>query len=342
MPKESQGTTTDTRTPGVQTPNTDTENRARNTRNTSRYGGVRGPSERDFSGATPQIGGVLALRSENTTRKVPYEVFLKKLETYIMNEMKQGGHLVGITKNPNADVIADFESAYKPADVDETTATSVENEIQKETIKEYVKDFKLLKSNLKKAYSLMYGNCNDGVQAQIKADTDYGAKSKIFDYKWLFKKAKKVVSGLDSKVNLRVSLYSTMINLLLTKQQPNGLNTAYLTRFKSMARTLTTAGGEHIFVSKDMLGKDLGVATADEVKDEKEYFLAMCFILRSDKGRYKKLLEDLKSSANRGRDEYPKTLTDAFDLLVRESGEYDTTNAYGRGRAQRRGAARRA
>ena len=52
--------------------------------------------------------------------------------------------------------------------------------------------------------------------------------------------------------------------------------------------------------------------------------MAVCYILRSDTDRYGKLLEDLKSSANRGRDEYPVTLTDAFDLLVRESGEFDT------------------
>ena len=135
-----------------------------------------------------------------------------------------------------------------------------------------MKDIKLLKSNLKKAYRLMYGNCTDGVQTQVKADPEYGAKSKIFDHKWLFEKVKKAVSGLDSKVNLRVSLHSTMINFLLIKQQPNESNTAYLTRFKSMARTLTIAGGEHILVSKDMLGKELNVATADEIKDEKEYF----------------------------------------------------------------------
>ena len=37
--------------------------------------------------------------------------------------------------------------------------------------------------------------------------------------------------------------------------------------------------------------------------------------------RYKNLLEDLKSSVNCGRDEYPTTLASAFDLLVRESGD---------------------
>ena len=40
--------------------------------------------------------------------------------------------------------------------------------------------------------------------------------------------------------------------------------------------------------------------------------MAVCFILRSDEARYKKLNDNLKRSANPGRDEYPKTLTDAL------------------------------
>ena len=71
--------------------------------------------------------------------------------------------------------------------------------------------------------------------------------------------------------------------------------------------------------------------------------MAVCFLLRSDESRYKTLLEGLKRSANLGRDEYPATLTEAFDLLVRESGEYDTVrpqNNRFRGRGGRGGRGR--
>ena len=39
----------------------------------------------------------------------------------------------------------------------------------------------------------------------------------------------------------------------------------------------------------------------------------------------KKILADLKISAYRGRDDYLETLTSAYDLLVRESEEFNTT-----------------
>ena len=61
-----------------------------------------------------------------------------------------------------------------------------------------------------------------------------------------------------------------------------------------------------------------------KLQSTKKKIMAVCYILRSDIDRYGKLLEDLKSSANRGRDKYHVTLTNTFDLLVRESGDFDT------------------
>ena len=181
-----------------------------------------------------------------------------------------------------------------------------------------------MKGNLKNIYTIVFGNCTESVQTMIKTDSKYEEKSKIFDYAWLFEKVKTIVSGLDTKVNLRVSLHDVMLNFMLLKQFPNETNKAYHTKFKSMIETLKIAGGEHILVSPVMIGTELSAASGSQIREEKEKYMAICFILRSDEIRYKRLLEDLKRSANLGRDEYPETLTKAFDLLVRESGEYDT------------------
>ena len=56
------------------------------------------------------------------------------------------------------------------------------------------------------------------------------------------------------------------------------------------------------------------------MNDEKEKCMVISFILRSDENRFKKLKDDLKSFAKRGRDEHPITLAEAFNFLVRESG----------------------
>ena len=126
----------------------------------------------------------------------------------------------------------------------------------------------------------------------LKADTNYEEKSRVFDYEWLLKKVKSIVSGLDTKVNLRVSLHGAMLKFLTMKQGENEMNDNYLTRFKLWAEILKLAGGEHIFVSKEMLGiDDLGSATDKQKNAEKDRFIATCFILRCDglgeRSRYK-------------------------------------------------------
>ena len=77
-------------TPDLVTPPTATENRnvipGRISR--PRLTVMQSSTSRDFEGATPKIGGILALRSENITKKVNYDVFCEKLATYVMNELK--------------------------------------------------------------------------------------------------------------------------------------------------------------------------------------------------------------------------------------------------------------
>ena len=151
----------------------------------------------------------------------------------------------------------------------------------------------------------------------IKANTKVEEKSKVFGYKWLLPKVKTIVPGLYTKVNLRISLHAAMQNYINLKQQAYESNDGYLRQFKFMVETLNIARGEHLLVSKEMLGKEYVVLTIEERNAEKEKIMAVCFILRSNERRYTKLIDDLKSSANRGRDEYLEILTSVFDLLVR-------------------------
>ena len=91
-----------------------------------------------------------------------------------------------------------------------------------------------------------------------------------------------------------------------------------------MIQTLKILGGKRILVSATIMGNAIKDATDAKINNEKEQFMALCYILKSDEDRFKRLLENFKRSANLRRYEYPKTLTEVFNLLVRELGEYDT------------------
>ena len=57
--------------------------------------------------------------------------------------------------------------------------------------------------------------------------------------------------------------------------------------------------------------------------EEKEKFLAMMFLSRSDQKRYGHLLVSLQKEMNLGIDQHPVTLALSFDLLIRESGVFE-------------------
>ena len=127
-----------------------------------------------------------------------------------------------------------------------------------------------VKSNQKKIYSLIFGNYTEGVQAMFKGDKDYEEKSKVKECGWILIKVKTITSGLDMKVNLRVLLHAALLNFMLLRQFNDEANDAYLTRFKSMIKTLKIAGGEYGLVSPTLMGKTINTVRSDEVNDGKE------------------------------------------------------------------------
>ena len=90
---------------------------------------------RDFEGATPKIGGILALRSENMLKKLNYDQFCEKLHTYIVNNFKNGDAVVEVTINPSATIIKDFIATNKPIELsDEEKKEMVTRECQCQNI----------------------------------------------------------------------------------------------------------------------------------------------------------------------------------------------------------------
>ena len=65
-----------------------------------------------------------------------------------------------------------------------------------------------------------------------------------------------------------------------------------------------------------MLRKEIASAIIQEINVKRGKY-GHFFLLSSDEGRYKGKFDNLKSSTNLDQDEYPETLTEAFDLLVR-------------------------
>jgi len=93
-------------------------------------------------------------------------------------------------------------------------------------------------SIIKKIYSLVYGNYTDGVQSLLKANDDLEKETNTFATKWILKMTKTIISSIDTKTNLRISLHASTMLFLNIKQQQKEANDTYLKHFKSNFETL--------------------------------------------------------------------------------------------------------
>ena len=100
-----------------------------------------------------------------------------------------------------------------------------------------------------------------------------------------------------------------MFAFYFLRKYGNEANDTYLTRFKHAVEMLILVSGDHIFMSEHMLGKELASVNEQDIQVEKEYFKAVCFILRAKKIRHTYIFNELRSLADHGRYEYPTTLT---------------------------------
>lgn len=66
--------------------------------------------------------------------------------------------------------------------------------------------------------------------------------------------------------------------------------------------------------------------TGDELAESDEMFRAMCLIQRADDNRFGGLIKRLKASMDVGRNEYPTTVADAYDLLLRTANDVTSRN----------------
>ena len=98
-------------------------------------------------------------------------------------------------------------------------------------------------------------------------------------------------------------------------------NDSYYERFKSNASTVELALGEHVFVCKKFI---TATPSDDDLSEEKDRFQAMLLLKSSDDKRYSSLKATLHQGATLGRNEYPKKLSDMYELICAECPDQPT------------------
>ena len=122
------------------------------------------------------------------------------------------------------------------------------------------------------------------------------------------------------------------LSIHLTKRQffllSQGCNTVgeYYDQFKNQTDVLSHIGagiGDDMAIMRQVLrSQDINVDEATDAQEEAaktegtQWYLALAFLMGSNRSRFGRLLEKLENDFTAGNDNYPKTLTDAYNMLL--------------------------
>ena len=108
---------------------------------------------KSFEGETPDIGAVLALKSEKVDKKLTFDSFREKLSDFLMKKLDHAKDVVAIVKTMK-DPSPAFHTKHKPTDMSSAKKESAtEVSIHQQKIKLYVTRTQKLEDNIHKVYA---------------------------------------------------------------------------------------------------------------------------------------------------------------------------------------------
>ena len=114
-------------------------------------------SKRSFKGEQPGISAVLVTRTNNIENKVKINIFCEKLGNYILREITNTSEVVCVVRDMKCP-IKYSENNHKPNLMSiHDLKDSINTEIQKHQLKNYVNREAVLRSNLENIYDHVWG-----------------------------------------------------------------------------------------------------------------------------------------------------------------------------------------
>ena len=298
-------------------------------------------ADRDFEGNIPELG-VIGLPIENNLRKILlYENFIQAVVLYVLREFTKGATLKPLLEqlmNPLSYV------GEKPDDLSEDEQ-KLPMKIREwdYKYKKYDSEQDQCKENMIKLYGLLFGQCTSALKSEIKSEPEYDERSMKSDALWLLQTIKKACSGVSAKKNEAQVYWNKLRELMNMVQKHNETLDEFFKRVRSQVQTLKMAGGTNVFLpllktvgqlsTTEKTTANLAIISATDDAEKKkaeedletlkekkmeEAVLAMLLLQQADRIRYGRRYTELDRNVDVGRDDFPTTVTSAFNILTLE------------------------
>jgi hypothetical protein len=183
---------------------------------------------------------------------------------------------------------------------------------------EYRKRLQVLENNQTKAYALLWERCAKSMKNKIESRADFD-KIKNDPINLLKAIKEHALNYQENRYSMSIIL-DAMRTLMSTKQKDKEILQDYTKRFRVARDVMKSHLGGPIILTKLVEAiQDYDIASNEEQKNFQDktfnQFLAFLYLENSDKTKYGSLLVGLNTQQSLGNDQYPRTITEATNVL---------------------------
>ena len=184
----------------------------------------------------------------------------------------------------------------------------------------------------------MLGQCSQAVRNRIEAHADWSTINESSDVIELLRLIQTCMTQRQTRKHPIHNIVDNEKTVLNFKQGRGMSDNDYYQRFQDAVDVTERAGGavgvqeDRIIAELEHVALDPDVPTEEErtraTQIARDKYLAVLFLLNSDKRRYGALITNISNEFVRGNDTYPTTLTGAYDYIVNYT-EINTSTGHG-------------
>lgn len=225
----------------------------------------------------------------------------------------------------------------EPEDPGET-ASEKRKAIWKEKIRKFVNREETLEENIASVYSLILGQCTEVMRAQLEASKNWPKIKREKDGLKLLTEIKTICFNYQSQKYSPQAVHEAQYRFYHFHQGQNMTIQAYLEKFQNIVDVIEHVGGGMVIspaIYKTAASNlDIIVETTNQAEKMKlsyaayDLYLAIAFIMHSDRRRYGKIIQDLENNYTQGNDNWPRTLIGAFNLLLNWKHDFKPKSDY--------------
>ena len=283
-----------------------------------------------FYGATAALKGVMFDTGVDRQAET-YIKNLKRIADYVGANMKHHGADVRIVVENLADPI--LEEPEDPAD----DATRTQVRMWEKQVDCYIKRLETLNENKKTLFSIILGQCTEGMKYKLAGEEEWEITKQNFDSIGLLKTLKNIMYSFGTRKDLAHALHDASMEWYGLRQRQGENNNSYQERFISVTEMMLEQN-KNFGVFSELIQECFPANTeitpemiSEKKEEARDRYIATAYILRSDRTRYQELINRLMNSTTvGGASEYPTSLPEAVHIMDEFKGTRTPTGA-GRG-----------